>query len=294
MNRIFTIFILSVLIFLMTGCSSARKMTTNHYYQYDHSLPLETSVRSASEYGASYYRIAYNSTHHERVTGILSYPEQVGPPTPVIILVHGLRDHANVDYMRAGEKYLRNAGYAVLRINLSDHGDRKKDDYDYALLEGLRYHSREIITQSVFDLRRAIDFIETLDGLDSNRIGYFGISLGGVIGTILSGVDERIKVPVIALAGGRMNFMFGTKALTAATKSYLYPIDPIYFVKMISPRPLLMINAEQDEVIPPLSSKFLYKKAKKPKEIIWYPTKHRALPLDQAFPDGIRWFDAHL
>jgi len=63
---------------------------------------------------------------------------------------------------------------------------------------------------------------------------------------------------------------------------------------MISPRPLLMINAENDEVIPPVTSKLLFKKANKPKEIIWYPTKHRSLPIDKAYPDGIRWFNNYL
>src|SRR5699024_35041 len=116
-----------------------------------------------------------------------------------------------------------------------------------------------------------IDFIEQSENLDGTRIGYFGISLGGVIGTILSGVDERIKVPVLALAGGRMNFMYGSKAFSKSIQSFFLPIDPIHYVRNISPRPLLMINADQDEVIPPITSKFLYRKAKKPKEIIWYP-----------------------
>jgi fermentation-respiration switch protein FrsA (DUF1100 family) len=55
-----------------------------------------------------------------------------------------------------------------------------------------------------------------------------------------------------------------------------------------------MINAEKDEVIPPVMSKLLYKSAQKPKEIIWYPTKHHDLPIDKAYPDGIRWFNEYL
>ena len=84
------------------------------------------------------------------------------------------------------------------------------------------------------------------------------------------------------------------KALSEDVKDYLSIIDPINFVTMIHPRPLLMINASNDEIVPPITSRLLYNKAKDPKEIIWYPTKHRELPIDKAYPDGIRWFNKYL
>jgi hypothetical protein len=55
-----------------------------------------------------------------------------------------------------------------------------------------------------------------------------------------------------------------------------------------------MINSEHDEVIDPLTSKLLFRKAQTPKEIIWYPSKHRDLPIDKAYPAGIEWFQRHL
>lgn len=282
------------LVISILGCSGSKKISTTQFYLYDHDLPLDTKIRTAEECDASTYHVSFAGTNQDRIIGLLSFPEKPGPPPPVIILIHGLGDHKNADYIRAGEKFLREAGYAVLRIDLYNHGDRKKNDYKFNLRDGYRYHSRNIITQSVFDLRRTIDFIEQSENLDGTRIGYFGISLGGVIGTILSGVDERIKVPVIALAGGRMNFMYGSKAFSKSIQSFFLPIDPIHYVRNISPRPLLMINADQDEVIPPITSKFLYRKAKKPKEIIWYPARHRSLPVDKAFADGIHWYENHL
>ena len=88
--------------------------------------------------------------------------------------------------------------------------------------------------------------------------------------------------------------MFGLDALTEDTKDFFSIIDPINFVEQISPRPLLMINAENDEVIAPMTSKLLFKKANEPKKIIWYPSRHRDLPVDKAYPDGIEWFQKHL
>src|SRR5690625_7263676 len=120
--------------------------------------------------------------------------------------------------------------------------------------------------RSVFYRRRAIYFIANTEKLGGPRIRYFWISLGGVIGTILSGVDDRIQVPVIALAGGRMNFMFGSKAFSKSIRELFLPIDPIHFVRNISPRPLLMLNAREDEIIPSMTYKFLYRQAKRPQK----------------------------
>ena len=232
--------------------------------------------------------------HDNEVTGLLTLPGKGKQPFPTIILLHGLGDRKTVDYIEAGNQYLLDAGYAVLRLDISNHGDRFKYDYDFDLTEGYRYWTRDIITQTVFDLRRAVDFIHTREELDPDRIGYFGISLGGIIGTIFCSVEERVKVPVIILAGGSLNLMFGKDALSGDTKDYLSIIDPINYVAKIAPRPLLMINAENDDVVPPITSKLLFKTAKEPKEIIWYPAKHHDIPIDKVYPDGIRWFKKHL
>jgi dienelactone hydrolase len=228
------------------------------------------------------------------VTGLLSVPSARTGRLPVVILLHGVGDSKQVDYIEAGHDYLTAAGYAVMRIDISNHGDRKIDDYDFSFTEGYRFWTRDIMSQTVFDLRRTVDFLSTRPEIDPERIGYYGISLGGFIGTVFCAVDKRVKVPVIALAGGNINLRFGMDALDASTKNYLSIIDPINFVSMIHPRPLLMINAEEDEVIPPIMSKLLYAKAREPKKIIWYPSRHRSLPIDKAYPDGIKWFEEHL
>ena len=179
-------------------------------------------------------------------------------------------------------------------LDIENHGDRKVDDYDFSLTDGYRYWTRNLITQTVFDLRRAVDFLETRQEIDPDRIGFIGISLGGITGAIFCGVDDRAKVPVLVIAGGNLNLMFGADALSAETVDFLSVIDPINFVEKIHPRPLLMINAENDEVIPPMMSKLLFRKAKEPKKIIWYPEKHRTLSLEKVYGDGVDWFHEYL
>jgi cephalosporin-C deacetylase-like acetyl esterase len=277
------------------SCVSKQDFPVQKFYNYDHELPLNDSIQLVSnDDGLKLYSVSFTSVHDKRVTGLLSVPSQNKGPLPVIILLHGLGDRKTVDYIEAGYQYFQQSGYAVLRIDIDNHGDRKKYDYDFDLTDGYRYWTRDIITQTVFDLRRSIDFLETRVEIDKDRIGFFGISLGGIIGTIFSGVDKRVKAPVIALAGGNLSLMFGLDAFTEETKDFFSIIDPINFVQEIAPRPLLMINAENDEVIDPLTSKLLFRKAKQPKEIIWYPSKHRDLPIEKAYPAGIEWFQKHL
>ena len=45
----------------------------------------------------------------------------------------------------------------------------------------------EYITQVVKDLRRTVDYLETRDDIDDQRLAYYGMSWGGV----MSGVDPR-------------------------------------------------------------------------------------------------------
>jgi cephalosporin-C deacetylase-like acetyl esterase len=266
-----------------------------NYYEYDFALPLKDSTKLLSDtLGYDLFYTTYKSVHDKTVTGLLSIPGKVSKPVPVVILLHGMGDRKTVDYIQAGHDYFVNSGFAVLRIDIDNHGDRKVHDYDFDLTDGYRYWTRDLVTQTVFDLRRSIDFLESRKEIDANRIGYFGISLGGIIGTIFSGVDKRVKAPVIALAGGNLNLMFGMDAMKDETLEFFSIIDPINYVAQIAPRPFLMINSENDEVIVPITSKLLFKEAKEPKEIIWYPSKHRDLPIEIAYPEGIAWFKKYL
>ncbi|MBL7092829.1 acetylxylan esterase [candidate division KSB1 bacterium] len=293
-RKIITLLLLATLS-LIVACAGKQEIPIDRYYEYDFSFPLEDSVwvEKETDRYITYY-VTYRSVHESIVTGLLTIPKNIQTPMPAIIFVHGIGDYKDRDYMEWGHKYMVDSSYAVLRIDVANHGDRKIHDYDYDFVEGYRYWTRNMITQTVFDLRRAVDFLGKRPEIDSNRLGYFGISLGGIIGTVFCGVDKRIKVPVIALAGGGLNLVFKLKAFSEETKIYFSIFDPINFVDKISPRPLLMLNASNDEVVPPITSKLMYKKAGEPKKIIWYPTKHRRVPQDEVYPEGIRWFKKHL
>ncbi len=50
----------------------------------------------------------------------------------------------------------------------------------------------------------------------------------------------------------------------------LDPIDPVHWVGRISPRPVLMVNGDADEVIPVAAADALRNAAREPKQVEWY------------------------
>ena len=287
--------VLVILIISLASCGTQESLPVSKYYDYDKTLPLYDSVKLISKNDTfNQYSVSYRSVHHKEVKALLSIPNNTSGPVPIIILLHGLGDSKTVDYIDFGNNFLTDKGYAVLRLDIFNHGERIENEYEFDLVGDTRYWTRDIIIQTVFDLRRAVDFIYTRPELDHQKIGFLGISLGGITGTIFCGVEERVKAPVIVIAGGQLNFLYGTKSMSQDAKDYTSMIEPINFIKQISPRPLLMINAENDDVVPPMLTKILYKNAKKPKQINWYPTKHHDIPVEGVFQDGFDWFQKYL
>lgn len=69
--------------------------------------------------------------------------------------------------------------------------------------------------QQITDIRSAVTFLETCDGIDAGRIGLFGVSFGGALGTQAAAYDERIRAVVTVLAP-----MDGRQMLRGARREY--------------------------------------------------------------------------
>ncbi len=294
MNRFIIPGLFAVISLLFSSCGTRDCVPLDEFYKYDRKLPLKDTITSVDTFENYTMRhISYYSIHNKKVEALLSVPKS-DKPAPVIILLHGVGDKKTVDYIEYGHKFFTDRGYAVFRIDIYGHGVRKEDDYDFDFTDGLKYWTRDIMVQTVLDLQRGVDLLYKSKGIDTTKIGFYGISLGGFIGTIFCSVDKRVNVPVLALTGGGMNIMLGMEALTDETLNYFSIIDPLNFVEGISPRPLLMLNAEDDEIVPPLMTKRLYNKAKEPKKIIWYKgAKHHTIPIDKVYQAGYEWYEKY-
>jgi len=215
------------------------------------------------------------SSRGDRVIGQVVLPSEPAP-APLILLAHGLGSARNEDGMDAiGARWVRE-GAAVAAIDFALHGDRGNPKFSERLqgtaagaLSGgfseptseLLWH--EFMRQSVLDLRRLVDALESLDEIDAKKLVYVGFSLGGIIGSIFCGVDPRPRAAALVIAGA------GAEGA---------PLDPTRFVTNIGPRPTLFVGATQDETIPRQSTERLFDAASEPKRIEWFEAGHRTLP----------------
>ena len=90
------------------------------------------------------------------------------------------------------------------------------------------------------DLGRSIDYLETREDIDSERIAYHGVSWGGAMGAILPAVEPRVKVATLIIGG--FNLQAG-----------LPEVDALNFAPRVTV-PVLMLNGRYDFFYPTESS----------------------------------------
>ena len=95
---------------------------------------------------------------------------------------------------------------------------------------------RELYVAIGKDYRRVLDYLETRDDIDSQKMGFVGLSLGGSFGAVLSAIDDRSLANVWVAAG-------------ADVGPVLPEIDPINFAPRVN-TPTILINGRYDFVDP--------------------------------------------
>ena len=122
-----------------------------------------------------------------------------------------------------------------------------------------------MIAWRVHDVMRTIDWIETRDDLDSDRVGCMGISGGGTITTFATALDPRIKA---ALISGYLNtFHDSIFSLSHCIDNYVPGIlqwCEMYDVAgLIAPRPLFVESGDKDAIFPVEASRESFARVKK-------------------------------
>ncbi len=242
-------------------------------YDRDPDQPLNVQRTEFADTGqGTVYHVLYDSANGQRVPALLTVPKTGEGPFPVVMVQHGLGGHKDVDYLRPIALTLAAQGYATLRIDAALHGERRPEQMEEAasITEAFFQMLRAGWVQSIVDMRRGLDFLETCDEVDVERAGYIGISMGAIMGGVLAGVDERIDAAVLIIGGS-----WGGGAQTQAGAE----LDPATFIGLMSPRPVLMLNGRNDPIVPPSWAQRLYDAAKEPKRIVWYDTEHSVPPV---------------
>ena len=232
---------------------------------------------------------SYAADATNRVPGILLKAENASNGRrPVVISLHGTG--GNKESQRAFLSEIVKEGFIGVAIDGRYHGARakagsaaKSKEYVDAILRAYRGSGEHpFFFDTVWDVMRLIDYLETRDDIDAKRIGVIGFSKGGIETYLAAAVDPRIAaaVPCIGVESfrwanennswqsriGTVQAAFDAAAKDAGVEkpdgdfvhsfySKVAPgldreFDGPAMVPLIAPRPLLSINGDLDPRTP--------------------------------------------
>jgi dienelactone hydrolase len=232
--------------------------------------------------------IVFSSEADQRVPAIIIKPADAKPGMrlPVVILLHGTggKKESNLGLM----KTLVGKGFMAVAPDGRYHGERCAKgtgtaDYYPAIAQAFKDgKSHPWLYDTVYDVMRLIDYLQTRSDVDPKRIGLMGFSKGGMETYLASAADQRIAVsiPCIGVQSyryglennlwkGRIGTVQGAADMaaksegvatidTAFVKRFYDRVVPgIYdqfdgpqMLPLIATRPLLVINGDSDDKTP--------------------------------------------
>ncbi len=110
-------------------------------------------------------------------------------------IVDGQGDTPN----RAYAKELAERGYVVIAPDYPSFGELENYDFEHD-----RYESGTM--KGIFNHIRCVDFLETIEQVDTERMGVIGHSLGGHNAMFTAAFDERLKVIVSSCGWTQLEF----------------------------------------------------------------------------------------
>ena len=261
-----------------SGIPSWEKLSAAYKYEIKAATVKEEAKQDADHF---LQRLALTSASGETVPALFRRPKTDGI-YPCVLLLHGLGSKKE-DMSSMFGRALADKGIASLALDAPDHGERKPAGAQPPAQNPMRF--LQVMRGGITDYRIAVDYLKTRKDVDSARIGLLGYSMGAMMGSILSGVDDRVKATVLCV-GGDVVRSFADR-IPPAFREQAETVAPSNFVGHISPRPVLMINGKQDQLVNEVAAKALHDAAKDPKEIIWADAGHMLPPAIAA--KGIDW-----
>lgn len=285
--------------------------------------------------GLKKYHLWFSADATERVPGylLLPDPKTFKGPRPVVIALHGTG--GNKDDMADIVMRAARAGFIGVAIDGRFHGERTRAgrgaaEYNAAIAEAFKTgKGHPFYYDTSWDVMRLVDYLATRRDVDAARIGLTGISKGGIETYLAAAADPRIAaaVPYIGVQSFRWSLENGQWRARIATIQPAFDasvanagkqddadfvrefyarvvpgidgqFDGPEMLKLIAPRPLLVVNADSDANTPIAGVRLAVRSAQpayaaanaaeRLQVLIEEDTPHRVNP--EAIDAGIAWF----
>lgn len=285
----------TILLAIVAAAAAAQDMHPQAYgllksiYAYDQTYPLNARIVGSIQQGdTAFEKVVFESFHNGKVPGLLALPSVGEPPFPIVLLLHGVTGSKSQwlgdEFTHGGELSagLLREGFAILALDAQYHGDRAVyNDYldagDMVFRKGWGVRYVNMVTQSVVDYRRAIDYLATRDDIDSARIGLLGYSMGGHMAFILGAVEERIQATVACVVPHMENMPMAAGA----------------FARDMGADPLLMLMAREDRFYTQSQAENLFESVPGNRKTLRFYDGGHSLPAEYT-GHAVQWLKANL
>ena len=226
--------------------------------------PLQATVTGTVQHDEFEVRnLHFQSSPGLYVTGNLYVPKNLTAPAPTILYVcgHGRVKIDGIDYgnktyyQHHGAWFARN-GYVCLVIDTIQLGELSGIHHGTYRHGMWWWNSRGYTPAGVeaWNCIRALDYLESLDFVDKKRFGVTGRSGGGAYSWWIATLDERIKVaaPVAGITDLQNHVVDGVVEGHCDCMYHVntYGWDFAQVAALVAPRPLLILNTDDDGIFP--------------------------------------------
>jgi serine/threonine protein kinase/dienelactone hydrolase len=239
-------------------------------------IPVDDGVRQKLTFDAAY--------GDERMIAYLFLPSTGTAPYQAVVIFPGsgsIQARSSESLRLSRLDFILRSGRAVLwpiYKGTYERSDELSSDYP----EKTNFYKDHVIMWGK-DLARSIDYLETREDIDSEKLAYYGLSWGGAMGAILPATEPRIKTNILYVAG-----LLFQHALPEA--------DQINYVTRVR-QPTLILNGELDFFFPTeTSQKPLYEllgTADEDKKRLVFPGGH-SVPRNEMMKESLQWLDTYL
>lgn len=144
----------------------------------------------------------------ETVPGLLWTPEDASGTRPLVLIGHGGSQHKRAPNVLAlARRLVRHLGFAAAAIDGPLHGDRVPGGHDLTLddirarLGGDPEDTARRFRAARTEWSQTLTALKEVDGVGDGPTGYWGLSMGTVIGLPFLASEPRVDAAVLGLMG---------------------------------------------------------------------------------------------
>lgn len=226
--------------------------------------PLNAQVVATGEGdGFRYEKIIFESQPGHHVTGVLFLPTTPGPyPGVIVPCGHSSNGKAAETYQRASILLARN-GMAAFCYDPIGQGERYyfyKEDDSGPLFGPTLQHTvmgvgaialgSNLATYRIWDGIRALDYLESREDIDAERLACTGNSGGGTLTAYIMALDERVSVAAASCYLTSFEYLLTTIGPQDAEQNIFgqlaFGMDHSDYIMLRAPKPTLVLCATHD------------------------------------------------